>query len=369
MGITENQLASTFFNSALKLIDIDKKSIPKMAPWEIATLSKLLGKLGLRFWETATLEFNEVRAAEYKNKYYKKDIESDITKLSTKSKVYNIKKKILDAGGKINYNIRSFFSSTYTEINLEDTYKIDQLLNDDGKFPDYDTISEIMHNKITKKTYSELAEIAANNIYTTRKANLDPSKESSIGKIVTKIITKSNEKVRASIYESLSTSKGENHINNIQKWEKNYGIKFDRKAINKTLKTILKMKVEPRIKERLIRHSNTTFMKITSLYKLKIKKEKTCKQCKEKIEDWEHILFTCPISKQIIEVTRLHLNNTLNPNLPENITNYFLAATDMIETKKINEDDKIDVATLLALTISTNHTRYFNDEEKSKIYY
>ena len=107
-----------------------------MAPWEIATLSKLLGKLGLRFWETATLEFNEVRAAEYKNKYYKKDIDSDITKLNTKSKIYNIKKKILDAGGKINYNIRSFFSSTYTEINLEDTYKIDQLLNDDGKYPD-----------------------------------------------------------------------------------------------------------------------------------------------------------------------------------------------------------------------------------------
>ena len=114
---------------------------------------------------------------------------------------------------------------------------------------------------------------------------------------------------------------------------KNYGIKFDRKAINKALKTILKMKVEPRIKERLIRHSNQTFMKITSLYKLKIKKEKKCKQCKENIEDWEHILFTCPISKQIIEVTRLHLNNTLNLNIPENITNYFLPVTDIIDTK------------------------------------
>merc|ERR1711954_387407 len=71
--------------------------------------------------------------------------------------------------------------------------------------------------------------------------------------MVTKIITKSNEKVRASIYESLSTSKGENHINNIQKWEKNYGIKIDRKAINKALKTILKIKVEPRIKTRKLK--------------------------------------------------------------------------------------------------------------------
>ena len=133
---TENQLASTFFESALKLIEIDKKSIPKMAPWEISALSKLVGNFGLKFWENATLEFNEVRAAEYKNKYFKKDIESDITKLSTKSKEYRIKKKIIEAGGKINYNIRSFFSKTYTEINLDDTYKIDQLLNDDGKFPD-----------------------------------------------------------------------------------------------------------------------------------------------------------------------------------------------------------------------------------------
>ena len=88
-----------------------------------------MGKLGLRFWENATLEFNEVRAAEHKNKYFKKDIESDITKLSTKSKEYRIKKKIIEAGGKINYNIRSFFSKTYTEINLDDTYKIDQLLD------------------------------------------------------------------------------------------------------------------------------------------------------------------------------------------------------------------------------------------------
>ena len=78
-----------------------------MAPWETATLSKLMGKLGLRFWESATYEFNEVRAAEYRNKYFQKDIESDITKLSTKSKEYRIKKKIIVAGGKINYNIRS----------------------------------------------------------------------------------------------------------------------------------------------------------------------------------------------------------------------------------------------------------------------
>ena len=48
---TENQLASTFFESALKPIEIDKKSIPKMAPWEISALSKLVGNFGLKFWE------------------------------------------------------------------------------------------------------------------------------------------------------------------------------------------------------------------------------------------------------------------------------------------------------------------------------
>ena len=64
-----------------------------MAPWKIATLSKLMGNLGLRFWESAINEFNEVRAAEYRNKYSQKDIESDVTKLSTKSKEYRIRKK------------------------------------------------------------------------------------------------------------------------------------------------------------------------------------------------------------------------------------------------------------------------------------
>ena len=83
--------------------------------------------------------------------------------------------------------------------------------------------------------------------------------------MVTKIITKSNERVRASIYETLSTSKGENHTNNIKKWERNYGIKFDRRTINKSLKATLKMKIEPRIKERMIRHINQIFMKVSSL--------------------------------------------------------------------------------------------------------
>ena len=40
---TENQLAATFFESVLKLIEMDKKSIPKMASWEISALSKLEG--------------------------------------------------------------------------------------------------------------------------------------------------------------------------------------------------------------------------------------------------------------------------------------------------------------------------------------
>ena len=155
-------------------------------------------------------QFDEVRSSEYKNKYSQKDIESDITKLNTKSKEYRIRKKIFEAGGKIDYNARSFFSKKYKEFNLDEIYKIDQLLDVDGKYPDYITVSSITNKKITEKTYSELSEKAAAYIYTTKKVNLDPSKESSIGKIVTKILTKSNERVRAMIYEILSTAKGEN---------------------------------------------------------------------------------------------------------------------------------------------------------------
>ena len=91
---TENQSASTFFESALKLIEIDKKSIPKMAPWEISALSKLVGNSWLKFWERTLKEFDEVRSSEYKNKYSQKDIESDITKLNTRSNEYRIKTNI-----------------------------------------------------------------------------------------------------------------------------------------------------------------------------------------------------------------------------------------------------------------------------------
>ena len=50
-----------------------------------------------------------------------------------------------------------------------------------------------------------------------------------MGKLVTKIITRSNEKVRATVYETLVTAKGESHINNSKKWENNYNIRIDKK--------------------------------------------------------------------------------------------------------------------------------------------
>ena len=66
-------------------------------------------------------EFDEVRSSKYKNKYSQKDIESDVTKLNTKSKEYRIRKKIFEAGGKIDYNARSFFSKKYREVNRSAT--------------------------------------------------------------------------------------------------------------------------------------------------------------------------------------------------------------------------------------------------------
>ena len=114
----------------------------------------------------------------------------------------------------------------------------------------------------------------------------------------------------------------------------------------------------------MICHINQTFMKINSLYKINKEKERFCKECKENIEDWEHILYSCPISEQILEVTHLHLYNTFNISLPENITKYFLPLSDVLDNKNINEEEKLDAATLLALTISNNHARYFNQEKK-----
>ena len=200
---------------------------------------------------------------------------------------------------------------------------------------------------MTKNTYSELSKEAEIYSYTTKTANLDPSKESSMGKLVTKILTKSNEKIRATVYETLVTAKGESHINNSKKWENNYNIKIDNKTIKNSIKTTMKMKVEPRIKERMLWHMNQTLMKINSLYKLNIKKNKHCKECKEKIEDWEHVLYSCQIAKQTWEITQLHLDNTYNTNLSENITKYFLPLPEELNKTKINEEDKIDAATLI----------------------
>ena len=102
------------------------------------------------------LELTPPEGGSAKNRYSKKDIESDITKLGKRSKDYRNKKKILESGGKIEENARTFFSKTYKEINLEELYKINNILNEDGRFPNYKIISTKTDNKITKNTYSEL---------------------------------------------------------------------------------------------------------------------------------------------------------------------------------------------------------------------
>ena len=92
---TENQLASTFFDSALELIEIDKKSIPKMAPKKFLHTANQLVTLDLNSGKEHLKNLMKSGLQNTKNKYSLKDIESDITKLNTRSKEHRIKKRYL----------------------------------------------------------------------------------------------------------------------------------------------------------------------------------------------------------------------------------------------------------------------------------
>ena len=124
------------------------------------------------------------------------------------------------------------------------------------------------------------------------------------------------------------------------------------------------MNLQPKIKERLIRHINQSFVPINSLKKLRILKEETCKECGEKISDYEHILFACPTSRYIWELTRSHINATYDTKIDNNVINFLLPNMEKFTKNISNESHKKEIDTLIAVTISSNHNRF---HEKNRL--
>ena len=113
------------------------------------------------------------------------------------------------------------------------------------------------------------------------------------------MILNNNEKMTSKAYTILTSRRGKIDNPISRKWAKNYGIKVELNLIKRSLEKVMKMNLQPKIKEHLIRHINQSFVPINSLKKLRILKEETCKECGENITDYEHILFSCPTSRYI----------------------------------------------------------------------
>ena len=76
-------------------------------------------------------------------------------------------------------------------------------------------------------------------------------------------------------------------------------------------------------------------MKRNSLRKLKLLDEKgNCIECQQEYNDFEHILYDCPTSLYIWDVTIKHINSTYKTDLIPSLDNIIIPNTEIKKKPK-----------------------------------
>ena len=183
--------------------------------------------------------------------------------------------------------------------------------------------------------------------------------DSTIDAFSLKIISNSKDKLRKTIYRILTRKEAKKDSPITEKWKKNYQINIQESTLHRTIAEIKKMHTYQRHKEKILRHTTQTYLKIPQLLRLNIIANPDCRDCNKKL-DWEHILFTCPVAQYIWALTTYHIENIYRINLPKNITLYFLPNLSLLNKQKLEKMDKEDIVRLLRQTIISLHSRFFN---------
>ena len=98
------------------------------------------------------------------------------------------------------------------------------------------------------------------------------------------------------------------------------------------------MKIKQRTKERLLRHCHQSFIKINSLRKLKLMDDNSkCNECQQEYDEFEHILYDCPTSLYIWDVTIKHINNIYKTDLIPSLDNIIIPNTEILKDKKLKK--------------------------------
>ena len=185
-----------------------------------------------------------------------------------------------------------------------------------------------------------------------------------LDKVSNKFLIKTKEKIRSKAYEILTIRRGEKDLKIAKKWERNYGLTPNKNLIERTIKEVIRMKIKQRTKERLLRHLHQSFIKINSLRKLKLIDDNgKCNECQKEYDEFEHILYDCPISLYIWNVTLNHINNIYEINITPSLVNIIIPNTETLKDKKLEEREKEEITTLISQTLSELHSRLYKGEK------
>ena len=109
-------------------------------------------------------------------------------------------------------------------------------------------------------------------------------------------------------------------------------------------------------------------MKINSLRQLKLMDDKRkCNECQQEYDEFEHILYDCPTSLYIWDVTIQHINNIYNTDIIPSLENIIIPNTETLKVKELKEREKEEITTLIFQTLSELHSRLYKGETRPEV--
>ena len=88
-----------------------------------------------------------------------------------------------------------------------------------------------------------------------------------------------------------------------------------------------------------------------------------CNECQQEYVEFEHILYDCPTSLYIWDVTIKHINNIYKTDLIPSLDNIIIPNTEILKDKKLEEREKEEITKIIWQTLSELHSMLYKGEK------
>ena len=92
-----------------------------------------------------------------------------------------------------------------------------------------------------------------------------------------------------------------------------------------------------------------------------------CNEYQQECDDFEHILYDCPTSLYIWDVTIKHINNIYKTDLKPSLDNIIIPNSEILKDKILEEREKEEITTIICQTLSELHWRLYKGKTRPEV--